>query len=421
MTLHFSSVTQGEIWPSDITSVSRVPGFAYQVWHLFGMFAVKIPTRGLRKWLWRDLRLALVGWEPSETKPCIGESFASVQEQPCVQPAPGGPCSPRSERSAKEWAGHGTRLNTVTEPAGKSCTGTERRAERWRQRAGRMELISTLSAVSSCFCFRCKDVFNGTGSSSAPRGGSSARGWIPWAGLWGASKAVRSPSPRRAESRPRQPGPRHSWREAGATRDGRRGAASGRGGRWRVTWRGALPFRGGRSLRRLLSFGARRPLAGAQGGDSNGPPSSRDAPRRAAASRDTPWRRRQGGRAAASSPRPPRPAPPPPALRSGGASGAARAPRRPAGRPGHGLRGTMGAKESRIGFLSYDEALRRGEGRRGGGGKGARRACGGGGPGSVSSRGLPAATERSAARGGRVVVRLGRAPLPVLVLPPHTL
>lgn len=133
VTLHFSSVTQGEIWPS--TKKSRVPGFAYQVWHLFGMFAVKIPIRRLRKWLWRDLWLALMVWEPSERKPHVGESFASVQEQPCVQPVPGSPCS-NSECSVWEWAGHGTRFNTVTVPAGKSCTGTKRRAERWSQRAG---------------------------------------------------------------------------------------------------------------------------------------------------------------------------------------------------------------------------------------------------------------------------------------------
>ena len=46
--------------------------------------------------------------------------------------------------------------------------------------------------------------------------------------------------------------------------------------------------------------------------------------------------------------------------KAGGGWGRERAPT-----PGRGDEGSMGAKESRIGFLSYEEALRRGEGGRG--------------------------------------------------------
>lgn len=46
--------------------------------------------------------------------------------------------------------------------------------------------------------------------------------------------------------------------------------------------------------------------------------------------------------------------------KAGGGQGRDQAPT-----PGRGDEGSMGAKESRIGFLSYEEALRRGEGGRG--------------------------------------------------------
>ena len=48
---------------------------------------------------------------------------------------------------------------------------------------------------------------------------------------------------------------------------------------------------------------------------------------------------------------------PKPEVMAGGGWGRERAPT-----PGRGDEGSMGAKESRIGFLSYEEALRRGEG-----------------------------------------------------------
>lgn len=81
------------------------------------------------------------------------------------------------------------------------------------------------------------------------------------------------------------------------------------------------------------------------------------------------WRRRRGGRAAASSPRPPRPAPPAPCAPESLAAQPGLRGAQPAGGGRPWTRGgIMGAKESRIGFLSYDEALRRGEGEGGGGG-----------------------------------------------------
>lgn len=47
VTLQFSSVTGERFGLQPRFSVSCIPGFAYQIWNLFGMFAIKIPTREL--------------------------------------------------------------------------------------------------------------------------------------------------------------------------------------------------------------------------------------------------------------------------------------------------------------------------------------------------------------------------------------